>query len=831
MVRKRAGLVEGDDEAATRAGVSQALATHVPDAADREFIEPCLLALLGVADAPAGGRERLFAGWRTFLERIAEKGTVALVFEDLQWADDGLLDFIEHLLEWSRNHPIFILTLARPELVDRRPTWGGARASTSLALGPLADGEMRALLAGLVPGLPESVVASILGRADGIPLYAVETIRMLVADGRVEERDGVYVPHGDLGTVEVPGSLRALVAARLDSLEPDARALVQDAAVLGQTFSLDALAGVSGLERSALEPRLRDLVRREVLELDTDPRSPERGQYGFVQALLREVAYETLAMRDRRSRHLAAARHFEALGDEELAGALATHYMAAHRSTPEGPEADAIGIQARIALQAAADRAAALGSPMQAITYLRDAVEVTADDAEAASLLERAGRIAEPSGRHTDAVELLGAAEERYLRAGLAGHAARARANRAFSMTSDVSAPEAFDTVAMLIDHFDDLAPEPEMAAEVAARVATILSRRGAHREALEWSDRSLAIAEAHGLLTILVDALATKGTMLVTAGRNIEAGVLLAGAARLAHQDGIFDAEFRARALLVNSLIDDDPAGAVTKSREAAELARRLGRLGWTVLLNATAAEASIAAGAWPEARRWLAEPLTIDPAARELVINHGLGALHAALAGDDPGADLAALDELRQAGVGRADRSMTFYYDATAGFLAFVDGDLRTAHDIAVDCAGRDPLNEFYLRERAARAAAWMGDAELAAAQVQALRALGFRGRANRASLRAVEAALAAVEGRRDDAVATFREAASLWRDLGCEGGLAFTLLDEARMLGAATAEGNEAAVELRPVLERLGARALLRILDGLEAGVADPAAAVSA
>ena len=818
MIRKRAGLIEGDDDATTRAGVAAALDLHVPDPADRDLIEPCLLALLGVDDAPPGGRERLFAGWRTFFERIAEKGTVALVFEDLQWADEGLLDFIEHLVEWSRNHPIFLLTLARPELQDRRPTWGGARASTSLALGPLADEEMRALLAGLVPGLPAGAVSSILARADGIPLYAVETIRMLVADGRLEELDGVYVPRGDLGTVEVPGSLRALVAARLDSLAPEARALVQDAAVLGQTFALDALVGVSGIERSALEPRLRDLVRREILELDTDPRSPERGQYGFVQALLREVAYETLAMRDRRIRHLAAARHFEALGDDELAGALATHYMAAYRTAAEGPEADGIAIQARIALQAAAERAAGLGSPLQAIAYLREAVEVTSDDVGAAALLERAGLIAEPAGRHADAAELLAAAELRFERAGRSGDAARARANRAFALTSFGSALDAADTLAPLMERFDELRSEPAVAAEVAARAATVLSRQSAGEEALVWADRALEIAETHGLLDILVDALATKGTMLVTAGRNIESGVLLAGAARLAHQNGSFDAELRARALLVNTLIDDDPRGAVVESRDAAAVARHLGRSAWTVLLNGTAAEAALVAGDWPEARQWLNEPLTVDREARELVIIHGLRAMHAALAGMDPAMDLATLDELRAAGIGSADTSMVFYYDAAAGFVAGLAGDHRTAYDVAVACAARDPLNEFYLRERAARAALWLGDAPLATDQVDRLRALGYRGRANRASLRTMEAGLDALDGRREHAVSGYRHALAAWRELACDGGQAFTLLDMARLLGPATEEGREAAAELRPHLERLEARALLAVLDGL-------------
>ena len=334
--------------------------------------------------------------------------------------------------------------------------------------------------------------------------------------------------------------------------------------------------------------------------------------------------------------------------------------------------------------------------------------------------------------------------------------------------------------MAPLLERFDDLAAEPAIAAEVAARAATIHSRRGSQALALEWADHALEIAEAHGLIDIVVDALATKGTMLVTAGRNIESGVLLAGAARLAHQNGTFDAELRARALLVNSLLDDDPRGALVESRDAAAVARGLGRSAWTVLLNGTAAEAALAAGDWPDARQWLDEPLTVDPEARELVITHALRALHAALAGHDPAADLAALEELRATGVGQADASMTFYYDATAGYLAGLAGDHRLAHDVAVACAARDPLNEYYLRERATRAALWLGDARLARAQIDLLRALGYRGRANRTSLHTVEAGLAALEGRRGHAIPAYRDAMAEWRDLSCDGGLAFTLLD---------------------------------------------------
>ncbi len=308
MVRRRADLREGDDEATSRQRITATLDEYVPDEEERRWIEPALLALLGIGEIPSSQREELFAAWRTFFERIAAGGTVAMVFEDLQWADAGLLDFIDHVLEWSKASPIYIITLARPEVLERRPDWGaGRRNAVSMSLEPLHEDVMRQLLGGLVPGLPEASMRAIVERSEGIPLYAVETVRMLVADGRLEATPDGYRPTGDLAALAVPETLQALIAARLDGLEAGDRLLIQDASVLGQSFSVRALAAVNGAEEADLEPRLRSLVRRELLRLDVDPRSPERGQYVFVQGLIREVAYGTLARRDRRARHLAAA--------------------------------------------------------------------------------------------------------------------------------------------------------------------------------------------------------------------------------------------------------------------------------------------------------------------------------------------------------------------------------------------------------------------------------------------------------------------------------------------------------------------------------------------
>ena len=154
MVRERAGLLETDDEETTRSRIAAMVREWVPDESEQRWLEPALLALLGI-ETTLAAPELLFGAWRTFFERIATRGTVVLVFEDLHVADAGLLSFIDHLVEWSRVLPFFVLTLSRPELMERRPDWGaGKRSFASIYLEPLPEPEMRELLAGLVRGCP-----------------------------------------------------------------------------------------------------------------------------------------------------------------------------------------------------------------------------------------------------------------------------------------------------------------------------------------------------------------------------------------------------------------------------------------------------------------------------------------------------------------------------------------------------------------------------------------------------------------------------------------------------------------------------------------------------
>ena len=210
----------------------------VLDPEERAFVEPRLQHLLGLTERVAPDREDLFSAWRLFFERMAEQDPVILVFEDIHWADAALLEFVEYLLDWSRAHPIYVVTLARPEVSEKHPGWGmNLRNFTSLTLEPLADDAIDDLLRGLVPGLPGDELARIRERADGTPLYAVETVRMLLDRGLLERGEAGYDVSGDLATLDVPETLHALIAARLDGLEPGERHLLQNAAVLGKTFA------------------------------------------------------------------------------------------------------------------------------------------------------------------------------------------------------------------------------------------------------------------------------------------------------------------------------------------------------------------------------------------------------------------------------------------------------------------------------------------------------------------------------------------------------------------------------------------------------------------
>jgi class 3 adenylate cyclase/tetratricopeptide (TPR) repeat protein len=818
MVRRRCGLLETDDEATTRARIGATLEVHVHDEDERHWLEGSLLALLGVE---SGARaEQLFGAWRTFFERLAETHPVVLVFEDFHFADTGLLDFVEHLLEWSRAVPIFVLTLARPELLERRPDWGaGRRNSASVTLEPLPSDSMRELLAGLVPGLPEAAAEAIIARADGIPLYAVETVRMLLADGRLVMSDGAYRPTGDLTSLAVPETLTALIASRLDALDPADRSLLQDAAVLGQSFTPEALASVSGVAPDELPAHLRTFVRRELLVLDADPRSPERGQYAFVQALIREVAYGTLARRDRKVRHLAAARFFEGLGSDELAGALAGHYLAAHENASEGPEADALAGQARLALRGAAERAAALGSHEQAVMFLRQAMSVTSDRAERADLLDRAGMEATAAGRYVVAEEVL--TESLAIRQALADPSATAwTATLLGRGILGARMPErAIALLEPLAEAVRPLGNDPAAVA-LQAQLARAYFLDDQHRRAIEVIDPVLEAAEHEDLRDILADALVTRGSALNAQGRLREGlGVIEAGE-RLARSEGLTTTLFRAINNRVSTLGDFDLAMSTAISREGMALARRAGDRGMASSLEGILAWLLLAAGEPDESLALGESALAADLDPADALVAYVVVITVRASRGEPVDRHLAELERL---GAGITDINVTWTLIDAPAWVDFVAGRFADAERRWREGAEATPMFIPQWGFLAGCAAVAARDVAGAAHDLAALDGTGVHSPLVELRRGALRASVEGLEGRGADAVRAFREVLAGQLEFGFVWDHVMTSLLMAAALGPTGIDVSEDVAPGRAAMERMGMTPFIAHLDAALGGQA--------
>jgi class 3 adenylate cyclase/tetratricopeptide (TPR) repeat protein len=594
MVRMRCRIAEDEEPASAEQKLRATLEEHVPEPDERRFLEPRLAQLLGLAEQEVGDKQDLFAAWRLFFERLADVYPTVLAFEDLQWADESLLDFVEYLLEWSRSSPLYVITLARPELLERRPTWGaGHRNFTSLYLEPLSESAMEELLAGLVPGLPESVRAQILARAEGVPLYAVETVRMLLDRGLVVLDGSAYRPVGEIESLEVPETLHALIAARLDGLGAAERRVLQDGAVLGKSFTRAGLAALSDLAETELDPLLTSLVRKEVLGVQADPRSPEHGQYGFLQDLVRHVAYETLSKRERRMRHLAAAAYLESVHaeEDELVEVIASHYLAANEAAPDAPDAAEIREKARQTLVRAGDRAAALGAPGEAQRYLEQAAELTESPLERAELLDRAGWLAQAAARPERAIELLTESLGLYEAGGQTHTATRVSARLAELEWRRGDAVAGLARMERAFDVISGDEPDEDLAL-VAARLGGGYAFAGDLGRAQERVELALDIAESLGLSEPLTRAFATKAFIAEVRGHPEEAFAYLSrGLAVALDHDLLEEAGTMYANLSDRSFRRDRYADALGYLEHGLELARRRGNrpFEWTILSEMT--------------------------------------------------------------------------------------------------------------------------------------------------------------------------------------------------------------------------------------------------
>ncbi|HYI44434.1 MAG TPA: adenylate/guanylate cyclase domain-containing protein, partial [Actinomycetota bacterium] len=575
MVRTRAGIAEDEDDDVYRSKLSAALDLIRLEPTERPWIEAALSSLIGLETASEEAHESMFPAWRTFYERIAEEDPVVMVFQDLQWADDGTIAFIEHMLEWTRSGPILIITLFRPDFLERKPTWGvGQRNFASIHLEPLSDESMVQLLDGVVVDFPADVKGKIVERAAGVPLYAVEMVRAMVDRGQLAEHDGRYTVAAELADIEVPDSLHALIAARLDVLAPDERAIVQQASVLGQTFTIQSLAALADRGEIELTALLKDLSRRELMYLDVDPMSPERGQYGFVQGMIREVAYSTIAHKNRLALQVKAATYFEGLQEIDLASVVSNHYQAAYELATDPNEARELADKALNTLVDAADRAASLGSYEQALTQLIKAADL-ADDARKIELHQRAAEMALSAGRFDDADRLAGEAADRARESNDRVALFRMAVVRAQALRDLGRYENEIEVLTEPLDWEDDSFRDAMRAKALVAQALMLLDRP---KEALEWCDRTLRSEHAVNDPAAVVDALITRGVVGSREYNTIEGLVYLMGARSVAERFELDEARERAAINVAAIILEIDTASGYEIALEGLEHSRAIG-------------------------------------------------------------------------------------------------------------------------------------------------------------------------------------------------------------------------------------------------------------
>jgi predicted ATPase len=725
IVRQRLGIAEEDPPETAAGKLAEGLARYVADPGERGYVAVRLGRLLGVAAEGDGGaalsREELFAGWRLFFERLAAENPVVLLVEDAQYADTGLLDFLDYLIDWVRDLPVYVLVLARPELGQARPGFGAGRNRSTLTLDPLDVASMDQLVDALVPGMPAAARAKVTGQAQGIPLFAVETIRSLVDRDIVQPIEGVYRLTGEVGQLAVPDSLHSLLAARLDGLDPGVRRLVADAAVLGATFPAEALIAVSEQDEAVVRAALAELVRREVLSVSADRLSPERGSYQFSQNMLRQVAYDTLSRRDRKARHLAVAAHLRAAfaGDgEEVAEVIARHYLDALDAVPDDGDTGQIRGQAIAALTRAADRAGRTGAPARAAASYAAAARLTqagtgGGDPAASVLWERAAEAALTSADYAAAVEQAGQAGDLYRQCGDTRSAARAQAiaGRALRRWGRHAQAREQLTGALAVLR-EDPGTDTARALEELARLEVAAGSPAADAlstEALVLG-QDLAVDEA-----TLAGLFTTRGTCHSFAGRKPQAAAYFQAAARLAGQAGDPVRLGRALVNLSDTVTGTDPAAGAEAARAAAAQLRRAGARDLLATAVENLAQALLMTGDWDAAEAELVQAADADGLAGIEYLTC-YRAWVAALRGEAPSAQatLAGLGDLRASDDPQDQATIAVAEAFTAAARRQPAAALRHAR-AALDHAGALGISYEYLRwawPLAARAAHDLAD-----------------------------------------------------------------------------------------------------------------------
>ncbi len=510
MVKAQAGILESDASDAAEEKLGRAVRDLVADGKQATWVENHVRPLVALEAPPAERREEAFAAWRQFFEALAEWGPLVLVFEDLHWADEGLLDFLDHLADWTRNVPIVLLCTARPELLERRAGWGGRSNAATIALPPLSNTETATLVGQLLrqSDVPSELRDVLVERAEGNPLYAEEFVRMLVDRGLLYRENGDWRLRST--NLPLPESVQGLVAARLDALSPNEKATLRDAAVIGRGFWPAAVSAVSGLEPGTVDAALFSLERKELVRRLSASSVATELQYSFHHAVVRDVAYNTIPRVERAEKHRLTAEWIEGLGRrEDHSETIAHHYLAAlEYARAASQPTDTFAGRARAALRSAGERALALNAPAGAARYFAGALELTLEDErERPELLFLEAKSLYRTGHPDEG--LLEQAQRAFLKAGDAERAAECQAILGDVHWRQGDRDAAF---ALLEQAISGLAKPSYAKAFALSELARMRNAASEPETAVALGVEALDIADALELRDLRVSALTTIG-------------------------------------------------------------------------------------------------------------------------------------------------------------------------------------------------------------------------------------------------------------------------------------------------------------------------------
>ena len=584
MVKAQAGIAENDPPDLCDAKVRASVGQLVADEGERGWITDHLLPLVGVEQRGAGGDSA--PAWRAFFESLAERRPLVMVFEDMHWADDGLLDFIDHLVDWATGVPILVIATARPELLDRRQAWGGGKLNVStIALTPLSDDEAAQIIHGVLDqaALPAETQRALLERAGGNPLYAEQFARL-------------YTERGSAEDLPLPETVQGLIAARLDGLSPEEKRIVQDAAIYGKVFWAGAV--------EADEDALHSLDRKGILRRERRSAVGGESQYAFRHVLVRDVAYGQIPRAARGEKHLRAADWIESLGRADDHAELVAHHLAAAATL--GVE---VAERARITFRRAGDRSRALGAWPAAERYYAQALDLwPADDAEYPRV---AASHAAARARATGETDHLETALDALEAAGLLEEAAQFAAGVAMTVWYATGDPRPFlERGLTLLEG----RPASSARAELLAESARIHWFRGEYERAEQDLAAAAGLATEHGSSELRASLLTTQAVVAMAAGDLDESRRLMDAAIEIAPIGS--SPRFRALAnRAVAEWSDGDMQGWERLQAPAVEEAERAGDrpnlrwLEWGTIHHA------VLFGRWDEVLRRTEEQIALGP------------------------------------------------------------------------------------------------------------------------------------------------------------------------------------------------------------------------